>query len=301
VAHPQIAVFARLANGNAKAIRTIAGQNSLINRSIHDMGYDPVRDEIYVRPSSSNAILVFKGTANGDVPPIRKIMGPKTQITGVGEAAGRLTLDEVNHEIYVPQGRRILVFPQLAEEDVAPIRILEGPDTQMFASTVGIDPVHDLMIVSGRSPGWGARINVMDTIDNANRRKSLDGDDSIGQLLIFNRTASGNTKPLRIIRGSKTLLSTTQALMTTYPTKGWILAAIWGSTFGETAESSEAALVGVFSIYDNGNVAPHWTIGGPNGVLRQARGVALDVKHKTVIVSDKQLNSVLSFEFPEIF
>ena len=123
MAHPQIATFARLANGSAKVVRSIAGQNSLVNRSIHDLGYDPVRDEIYVKPSSSNAILVFKGTADGDVPPLRKIMGPKTQILPVGESLGRLTLDVVNHEIYVPQGRTILVFPQLADGDVAPIRI----------------------------------------------------------------------------------------------------------------------------------------------------------------------------------
>ena len=142
---------------------------------------------------------------------------------------------------------------------------------------------------------------MFEVLESRNRRKSLDGDDSVGQLAIYDRTASGNTKPLRVIRGSKTLLSHPQLLATTYSPKGWILAAVWGSEFGETSESSENSLVGVFSIYDNGNVAPHWTIGGPNGILRQARSVALDVKNKTVIISDKALNAVLSFEFPEIF
>jgi hypothetical protein len=304
VAHPQIAAFARLATGSAKAIRSISGQNTQIARSVHDMAYDPVRDEIYFIQPHAHAILVFKGDANGDVPPLRKIIGPKTQIVELNEAIGRLALDTVNHEICVPVGPKVLIFPQTAEGDVAPIRVLQGPDTQMYASTCTIDPVHNLLIVAGRSPGWGRRLQPIEIITDTNlaaRRKSLDGDDSIGQILIFDRTASGNTKPLRIIRGAKTLLSTTQFIMATYPPKGWILGGVWGATYGETAESSEEAMVGVFSIYDSGNVAPHWTIGGPHGILRQARGVTLDVKHKTVIISDKQLNAVLSFELPELF
>ena len=60
-----------------------------------------------------------------------------------------------------------------------------------------------------------------------------------------------------------------------------------GSEYGEIAASSANALVGVWSIHDNGNVAPRWTIGGPNGILRQARGVAIDPEHKTVFVSDR--------------
>ncbi len=83
--------------------------------------------------------------------------------------------------------------------------------------------------------------------------------------------------------------------------RGWIFGAVEGSDWGETAESSEASFVGVWSIHDNGDVPPRWTIGGPHGILRQARGVALDVKNKTVIISDKALNGVLSFEFPELF
>jgi hypothetical protein len=31
------------------------------------------------------------------------------------------------------------------------------------------------------------------------------------------------------------------------------------------------------------------------------RGVALDVKDKSIIVSDKRLNAVMTFYFPEIF
>ena len=36
-------------------------------------------------------------------------------------------------------------------------------------------------------------------------------------------------------------------------------------------------------------------------MLKQPRGVDLDLKNKTVIVSDKFLNAVMTYYFPEIF
>ena len=124
-------------------------------------------------------------------------------------------------------------------------------------------------------------------------RETLWRGGSVGQIAIFNRTASGNTKPLRVITGTKTMLSSIQTLMTTYPPRGWIVGAVWGSQFGETgAQRSDRAFVGVWSIYDDGDVAPRWTIGGPNGLLQQARGVTLDPAHKTVFVSDKYHNGI---------
>jgi hypothetical protein len=59
--------------------------------------------------------------------------------------------------------------------------------------------------------------------------------------------------------------------------------------------------VGVWHVDDNGRVPPRFTIGGPNGVLRQGRGVTLDPKNDAVIASDKELNAVLTFRVPEIF
>jgi hypothetical protein len=301
VAHPQIAAFARLANGNAKALRAISGQNSLLSRDVHDMGYDSIRDEIVVTQPRMLAIMTYKADANGDVPPIRKIMGPKTQIRG----AGRVTLDSVNHELYIPGGDKVLVFPQDGDGDVAPIRVLEGPDTRLGAMAVAVDPVHNLLFVSGRSPGWGPGLSTADLFlkDTEGLRGSLEGG-SVGQIAIFDRTASGNTKPLRVITGSKTLLSSGyELLMTTYPPRGLIFVAVGGSDYGESggAPASTKSFLGVWSIFDQGDVPPRWTVGGPNGVLRRARGVTLDPKHKTVLVSDKFLNAVLSFEFPEVF
>jgi hypothetical protein len=270
-----------LANGNTKVTRAIAGQNTLFTRTIHDMAYDPVRDEIVVPQFFAFGILTFKGDATGDVPPIRKIFGPHTQL----KLPQRLALDPVHGEIFVPQGDAILVFPRDGNGDVAPIRIIKGPDTLLGASALTVDPVHDLLIASGSRPGGRGGEGGDFQGEGGNGR---------GEILIFNRTDNGNVKPRGVISGK---MADGATLMTTYPPKGWILAAV-----KQGGRNSPAGnYIGVWSINDNGPVPPRYTIGGPNGQLRDSRGIAVDPKHKTVIVSDKYVNGVLTYEIPEIF
>jgi hypothetical protein len=57
----------------------------------------------------------------------------------------------------------------------------------------------------------------------------------------------------------------------------------------------------VWDIRANGDVAPEYTVGGPNGILQMVRGVTLNPKHKEIIVTDKRMNAVLTFSLPEIF
>jgi hypothetical protein len=187
VGHPAVAAFARLAEGNVNPTRKIAGQNTLISRTIHDMTYDAIHDELIVPSFYAQGILTFRGDANGDVAPVRKIFGPKAQLQ-MTEAVG---IDAVNGEIVVAQYGRVLVFPREANGDVAPIRILEGPNTGLAGGQAGrahVDPVNNVLV---------ARVN--------------------GGLGIFDRTASGNTRPLRVINGPG-------GMFTLYPPKGLIFA-----------------------------------------------------------------------------
>jgi DNA-binding beta-propeller fold protein YncE len=266
VGHPQIAAFARLANGGAKAVRAIAGQNTLFTRTIHDMAYDPVRDEILVPGFYNFSVLTFRADANGDVAPVRKIMGPSTQIVN----NDALAVDWIHGEIFVPVDNKVLVFPRDADGDVKPIRVLEG----VRPSRVTIDPVHNLMIVSGN-----------------------------GGLRIFDRMANGNAKPLRFITGPG---AKDVALMTMHAERGMLFGVVRpGNTGGSEGDTSgRFALedyVGVWSVFDDGNVQPRFTIGGPNLLLKDGRGIAIDPKTKNVYVSDKTLNAVLTFNVPEAF
>ena len=50
--------------------------------------------------------------------------------------------------------------------------------------------------------------------------------------------------------------------------------------------ASEQSFVGIWSVFDSGNVAPRWRLGGPQGRFATRAGVAVDAKNKTVLVSD---------------
>ncbi len=254
-----------------------------MTRTIHAIEYNPITDEIVAPQLYMQGILTFRGGANGDEAPIRVISGPATEINGVNM---RLGLDPVHEEVFLPLGNEILVFSSTANGNVPPLRRIKGPDTMLGASALAIDPVHDLLIVTG---GFGG---------GARGGEGGEGGGGRGQILIFNRTDSGNVKPRAVIKGPKSMLQSTQ-LVTVYPPKELIF--VGTHDFSRYDEGGATAFVGVWSEHDSGDVAPRWTIGGPNGILRQTRGVALDPKHKLVIVSDKYVNAVLTYSFPEVF
>jgi hypothetical protein len=235
---------------------------------MHAIEYDHVRDEIVVPQPFAQAILTFRGGTAGEEAPVRVLQGGRTRI----EAPDRVGIDPVNGEIYVPEGDKLLVFPREAAGDVAPIRVLAGPDTQLGATAVTVDPVNNLLIVGGSS-------------------REPRG----GQILIFDRTAAGNTKPRAVIRGPRTGLKSNVRSPRVYSPGGWIVA-------GHSGEEEEKdSFVGIWSIHDNGDVAPRWTIGGPSGSLFRPRGIALDPANQAVIVSDKKLNAVMTYHVPELF
>ena len=274
--HPQIAAFARLATGSELPKRKIEGASTLLARTVHSIEYDAIHDEISVPQGFAGAVLTFKGDSNGEVAPLRIIQGPKTQI----EDPSRLAIDPANNEIYVPLGRRVLVFPREANGNVAPSRIIEGPDTQLGASALAVDSIHNLLIAVGNPGGGGPNRNT--------------------RILMFDRTATGNAKPQRVIVGPKTKLATTGGPFTIYAPKGRILVPIRGDV-STAAMVAPDSFLGVWNETDSGDVAPRWTIGGPRGIFQMIRGAAVNAKYKEVIVSDKRLNTVMTFSVPEIF
>jgi hypothetical protein len=260
VAHPQIAVFARLASGNDQRLRAIEGQATMLGRTMHGIAYDPIHDEIVVPQQFGQGILTFAGDAAGETPPKRVIMGPKTRLI----ALDRLGVDPRNNEIYVPEGKRLLVFERTAHGDVAPKRVLEGPETGIYAArAVAIDHVRDLLLVASQPPA----------------RES--GERPRGQIRIFERTASGNAKAIRVIEGASSGQN-----IAVYPEGGWLLSVGRGQ-------------VAVWSVEDSGEAPPRFIIG--KGTLREPRGVTVDPKNRAVIISDKELNAALTFFVPEMF
>jgi len=271
VANPQIGMFSRTADKTAAPVRRIVGQNSKLNRTVHGVNYDEVHDEIFVSSQIAQAVLAFSGKQDGNVPPIRIIQGPKTQIS----VPEMVEVDPVHNELFVPARDRVLVFNRTDSGNVAPKRVLMVP-----AARVAVDYVHNLLAVSGRGRN-GA------------------------QIAIFNYDAEGNTPPLRVISGANAEpLGGLRHGFDIHPATGMILVSVpFGETGGDGLPllASDQSFVGIWSVFDDGNVAPRWRLGGPQGVIRNPRGVAVDAKNKTVLVSDKYLNGVLTFALPEMF
>jgi hypothetical protein len=253
VAHPQIAVFARLANGQAEPVRRIEGQSTLLSRTMHGIAYDEVADRIIVPAQFSQAILSFKGDAKGEEPPVRVIQGAHTEI----RRADRVAVDPIRKEIFVGDGGQVLVFPADANGDVAPLRAIRGPDTMLGGEgggvpAIAVDPVAKVLVVATRG------------------------------LLIFDITANGNVKPLRVITGDGA-------------GNGRLAAAYNGLIFA----GARGGAVGVWSVNDSGPAPARFKIG--QGVLIEMRALAVDPKNKSVIITDKELNAVLTYQVPEVF
>jgi hypothetical protein len=269
VAHPQIAVFARLADGAAAASRVIAGQQTLLGRTMHGIRYDAIHDEIVVPHQLGQAVLVFRGDASGEEPPIRVIQGSLTQMM----APDRVDIDPVNNEILVPEEDHLLVFPREANGNVAPKRVLRTPGASYSESNV--DSMRNLLVIGGRLRRDNGRLDA---------------------IMVFDRTAEGTQQPKWMIAGPNSRFSGA-ARMDLNVDRGLAFGTIRGNDV-----SSDNSFVGVWNyVEDRGDAPPRWTIGGPKGMLRQPRGVVLDHKNKALIVSDKFLNAVITYHFPEVF
>ncbi len=244
----------------------------MLGRTMHGIVYDALRDEFYVPQPFAQAILVFRGGASGEEKPLRVIQGSATRLSNTD----KVEIDPVNNEILVSEDAVILVFDRLANGNVAPKRHLTMPG-EIDIDAVSVDYVHNVIVAT--NPAGSA-------------------EEKYPRLLFLNRTDQGDVTPLRVVGGKKTLLTGTFG-MRAFPSKGLVLVAMSGPS---TAGPHDGSFVGVWSTtQDNGDVAPRWTIGGPFGELKQPRGIDLDVKGKNVIISDKVLNAVLTYNFPEIF
>jgi hypothetical protein len=274
VDHPQIAAFARLAGENTPPVRALEGQKTLISRTMHGFGFDELHDEICVTSPLAQAILSFRGGADGEEAPLRVIQGPHTQIKGTARGANdKVSVDPVNNEIYIPiDTGTILVFDRMANGDVAPKRVITGPDTQLRGiPSVAIDPIHNVLAVN-----------------------------SGGAMLIFDRLANGNAKPKAVIRGPKSNMASISSFMINSP-KGLIIAGCDGGI---------ADSICAWSVDDSGDVPPRSKIPVRQLTGFSPSGIALDPAHKEVILSAAGqrirpprgiMNTVITFSWPEIF
>jgi DNA-binding beta-propeller fold protein YncE len=286
VTQPRIAVFARLANGDAAPTRLITGQNTLLGRTIHGLAYDPARDEIVAPNALADAVLVFRAGASGAEHPLRVIQGPHTHLV----TPHAVSLDLQNREILVASltGRRINVFRGDADGDATPVRVIEGPKTELgHVVGLAVDPERNLLAVANTH-----------------------------EILIFDRTDNGNVPPRARIAGPKTGITDEPWQMEFYRGRIFVAASnhlhqnlYEGVTLRPDAKEVPddpwlnpiLGFMGVWNITDNGDVAPLAMIRGPFSGLLHPVGLALNPKAGEIYLSDSVKNGVLSFLVPRFF
>ena len=245
---------------------------------MHDIRYDEEHDEIVIANPFAQAILTYRGGANGEEPPIRVIQGPHTQM--VSPDFG-VEVDPIHNELYVAETDSILVYDRTANGDAVPIRVLGGPHSQLSgeARALSVDPVNNLLVVSSE-------------------------DNHRGKILIFKRTDAGDAVPQAVIAGPKTGIRAHINHLRVYGPKGWIITTVGSDDETPAPEDDPQALrnrgnaISVWSVHDNGDVPPRWILGGAKSAVRGAR-MALNPKTKEVMIGGG--TSIRTWYFPEIF
>ena len=270
-------MFAGSANGDAKPVRVIQGQATLLARTSHHISVDPVHDQIVTTNPFAEAILFFRGSANGEEPPVRVIQGPKTMLLHSG--VDNISVDPTHDEVFTANEHTdaILVFNREASGDVDPIRIIRGPKTRLNGpKRAEVDPANNLLVVPQMGEPKG--------------------------ILIFNRTDNGNVAPKAIISGPKAGMEKEGVKrLVIYPEGKKIFALVREK---KTAQGRmEGGFIGVWNYSDNGDVPPYALIRASGTTkLMSPGGIALNPEAKEIIVdSGASPPSVLVYHVPELF
>ena len=255
-----VTIFPRMTNGDAAPSRTI--HTGL--HSPHTLGLDRVHQELFVpnnnTPDENPAINIYDLTEGypgySDVP-TRTIAGPAALLN---RTAG-LLVDSVHQELFVANdlntNAAIMVFPLSANGNVAPIRILQGPQTTLVGPLgLALDLVHDELIIVSY--------------------KTADG----GSITVFPRTASGDVAPTRTVQGPLTGFNRPQDVALDLNRDEMIVA----NSYFDSPVSLGSLLV--FPRLASGNVAPIRQITGPSTDLCNPIGLVLDAVHDELVVSN---------------
>ncbi len=253
---------------------------------MHGIFYDPKHDEIVVPVALGGAVLTLPGGADGGAPPLRVLQGAKTGLV----QPDTLYVDLAHDEMIVDSGDdSVLVFNRTASGDVPPLRKLGGPKTRIrniYGMTV--DSVHDRIIIANRVDTGG--------------RQSEDG------ILIFNRTDEGDVAPRGVIAGPRTGIIKIRQVVAD-DERGLIFATVKNNFENYDVEDErpspwnpdKTGFIGVWSIDDNGDLAPRGVIKGPATGLIWPAGVAINPKNNEVYTIDSVSNALFMFHMPELF
>jgi len=210
---PKVMVYRKEANGNEKALRVLEGEHTLLFDT-HGIALDEKRN------------LMFVGTWGN---------ASDHKVAGTGK-------------FYPPS---INVYPLDASGDTPPLRVIQGPKTQLdWAGGMSLDAESGSLYVAN---------------------------DVGNSILVFRETDQGNVAPTRIIKGDKTGLSHPAGISIDTKNKE-----VWVSNMGNSSATC-------YSLSANGNAAPVRTIrsaplGRKSVKFGKPQAVAYDSKREQYLV-----------------
>jgi 6-phosphogluconolactonase (cycloisomerase 2 family) len=253
-----LVIFGRNAQGDVKPDRELRTPHGTYGIAVDEKG-----QEMFLTVQHANSVVVYPKSAKGNDKAVREIVGPSTQLEdphGVAVDSDRNLLFVVNYGNAKARGREgpgsfqhpsITVYPLDANGDAAPLRVIEGENTQLnWPAGMTIDPRSGMLFVAN------------------------DGGHSV---LAFGVTDHGNVAPRRVLKGPKTMLANPTGVAVDLEARE-----LWVSSFGNHSAS-------VFPLDANGDVAPLRTIrAAPKDEKALGIGnpgaVAYDTKREEVLV-----------------
>jgi hypothetical protein len=279
--------------------RVIEGQATNLSRTMHGIAYDAIHDEIIIPVALSGAVLVFKGDATGEVPPLRAIQGTRTRLVRPHTVA----VDPVNNEILTadPSMRAIVVFERLASGNVAPKRVISGPKTGLL-DIVGldVDPIRNVIVAASRK-GNGDKVGifVFDRLANGDvaPKQFIGGPSS--KLAHFRQVAIDPGTGNIFLAQQNTRMKQMEAYVLDKPREGFKAKDGDDDDDSDSGRLDQMGFIAVYGPDDNGDIAPRAIIKGPGIRLAGAAGVALNPKRKEIIAVGG--NGFQTFLLPDFF
>ena len=237
---------------------------------------DPRSGDVYsVNNDTVDHLVVFPRDAKGNVKPMRELRTP--------HGTFGIAVDEVNQELSltVQHDHAVVAYRKDAKDLDEPIRLLQG-DRTLLADPHGIavDTRNRLLFVANHGSRYtptGERPPDMPEHWPQGRdtgRLPGSGNFLPPSITVYPLQASGNTPPIRVIQGPKTMLN-------------WPATLFVDEERGELYVANDAGnSVLVFGIQADGDVAPGRAISGPRTGLKYPTGVFVDSKNDELWVSN---------------
>ena len=285
----QIVVYGRLDNTPAQATmtepkRVIGGRNTKISENC-GLYIDPFSGDIYsVNGDTTNYMTVWTPEQKGNAAPTRALNVP--------HRAFAVAVDEPDKEMFITieAPAAVVVYPKDANGQQIPLRILEGDKTLLAdAHGLAVDPKNGVMYVANQGAtasntndgGWqhdvkaaGSEVEWMPDTDRWRYLVPGTGTFLPPSITVYPLKASGDTAPIRVIRGPKTHLD-------------------WPAHISLDADRNELYVANtvtneilVFRATDNGDVAPIRIVHGPKTGLSHPHGIFVDTKNDELVAAN---------------